>query len=250
MNDETPPKPPGPGGLQFDRVDPAPAVVAECRACRGPLGSSFYLAGVQKICASCAEGARKLLPQGNPTGRILKAVLLGSLAALAGGLTWAFITYKSEGTIYGIVAIGLGYLVGIAVRKGAGTGGRGYQALAIGLTYLAIGTGYVGAAIPEIGKSKRPAAAEEKAATPGKDGPAKPAIDDEPAKAHAEPAGCLAMLVVLGGLLLSAPVMVGLESPFTYFFLAIALWEAWKLNKGVRLDLKGPFSAASAAGGG
>jgi hypothetical protein len=245
MTNETPPKPPDPGALQFDRVDPGPAVVAECRACRGPLGSPFFLAGVQKICAGCAEKVRTLLPQGNPTGRLLKATLLGFLAALAGGLTWAFITYKSQGTIYGIVAIGLGYLVGIAVRKGAGTGGRGYQALAIGLTYLAVGTGYVGAAIPEIGKSKPAAGAEEKAAKPGKSDPAKPVTDGEPTKAQADSPGCLAIVAVLGGLLVSAPVMVGIESPFTFFFLAIALWEAWKLNKGVRVDLKGPFSAAA-----
>jgi hypothetical protein len=245
MTDETPPKPPGAGGLQFDRVDPVPAVVAECRACRGPLGSSFYLTGVQKICTTCAGKVQSLLPQGNPTGRILKASLLGFLAALAGGLAWAFITYKSQGTIYGIVAIGLGYLVGIAVRKGAGTGGRGYQALAIGLTYLAVGTGYVGAAIPEIGKSKPTAGAQEKAAKPGKSDPVKPATDDEPKKIQAESVGCLAMVAVLGGLLLGAPFMVGIESPFTFFFLAIALWEAWKLNKGVQIDLKGPFTAAA-----
>ena len=244
MTNETPPKPPDAGGLQFDRVDPGPAVVAECRGCQGPLGSPFYLTGVQKICSGCAEKIRNLLPQGNPTSRVLKASLLGLLAALAGGLTWAFITYKSEGTIYGIVAIGLGYLVGIAVRKGAGTGGRGYQALAIGLTYLAVGTGYVGAAIPEIGKSKPVAGAEEKAAKPGKSDPAKP-VTDGPAKAQAESAGCLAIVAVLAGILLGAPIMVGIESPFTFFFLAIALWEAWKLNKGVQVDLKGPFSAAA-----
>ena len=245
MTDETPPKPPGAGGLQFDRVDPGPAVVAECRGCRGPLGSSFYLAGVQKICTTCAERVRTLLPQGSPTGRILKASLLGFLAALAGGLAWAFITYKSGGSIYGLVAIGLGYLVGIAVRKGSGTGGRGYQALAIGLTYLAVGTGYVGAAIPEIGKSKPAVKSEEKGLKPGKSNPVKPVTNDDPAKAPTESAGCLAMLMVLGGLLLGAPVMVGIESPFTFFFLAIALWEAWKLNKGVQVDLKGPFSAAA-----
>jgi hypothetical protein len=243
MTDETHPKPPAAGGLQFDRVDPRPAVVAECRACRSPLGSSFYLTGVQKICTTCAEKVQTLLPQGNPTSRILKASLLGGVAALVGGLAWAFITYKSGGTIYGLVAIGLGYLVGIAVRKGAGTGGRGYQALAIGLTYLAVGTGYVGAAIPEIGKPKPAANAEQKALKPGKSNPVKPVTDDEPAKAPAESAGCMAMLVVLGGLLLGAPVMVGMDSPFTFFFLAIALWEAWKLNKGVRIDLKGPFGA-------
>jgi hypothetical protein len=243
MTDETPPNPPGPGGLQFDRVDPGPAVVAECRACRGPLGTSFYLAGVQKICKTCAEGVRNFLPQGNPTGRVLKASLLGLLAALAGGMAWAFITYKS-GSIWGIVAIGMGYLVGIAVRKGAGTGGRGYQALAIVLTYLAVATGYVGAAIPEIGKTKSTAGAKEKAATPGKSDPAKPATDD-PTKVQAESAGCLSVAVMLGGFLLSVPVLVGIKDPITFFFLAIALWEAWKLNKGVRIDLKGPFSASA-----
>ena len=69
--------------------------------------------------------------------------------------------------------------------------------------------------------------------------------DDEPTKAQAESPGCLAIVAVLGGILLGAPIMVGIESPFTFFFLAIALWEAWKLNRGLQIDLKGPFSVAS-----
>src|SRR5439155_3866977 len=44
----------------------------------------------------------------------------------------------------GIVAIGVGLLVGIAVRKGSGgRGGRKFQALAMVLTYLSITASYV-----------------------------------------------------------------------------------------------------------
>ncbi len=244
MTDEMPPDP---AGLQFDRVESTQPIVASCSACKGPLGDLYYVAGTAKICARCRDGVQGHLTQGSASGRLIKAALLGLLAALVGGSIWAFITYKSEGSIYGIVAIGLGYLIGHAVRMGSGgRGGRGYQILAIVLTYLGVAIGYFGAAIPELNKPKAMPVAEEKAATPeGAEAPAAKPVKVDPA-----PLGCLISLVFVAGVCLGSPVLVGMESPFTLVFLAIALWEAWKLNQGALAQLKGPYRAGSGAASG
>jgi hypothetical protein len=247
MTDETPPQPPDPGGLQFDRVESTQPIVAICSGCKGPLGETYYSAGPARICVRCRDGIQGHLEKGSAAARFFKAALLGVLAAAVGGSIWAYITYKSGGTVYGLVAIGLGYLIGIAVKKGSGErGGRGYQALALVLTYLGVAIGYVGAAIPELGKHPPKATVEEKAPADS----SKPGNTAKPVKVDPAPAGCLLGLILVAGLCLGAPVMVGMESPITLVFLAIALWEAWKLNKGVLTHLKGPFRAGGGAVGG
>jgi len=155
MTDEAapppPPSAPEPTGMQFDRAEsqqPAVSAVA-CTACKGELTDVYFLLAKNKICAGCRDTFQKELDGGGKAARVIQAILLGLLAAVVGGAVWAYITYASEGTVYGIVAIGLGLLVGAAVRKGTGgRGGRGYQFLAIGLTYLGVAIGYSGAMIP------------------------------------------------------------------------------------------------------
>ncbi|HVR86073.1 MAG TPA: hypothetical protein VMU54_17255, partial [Planctomycetota bacterium] len=129
------PPPPGPGGLQFDRAETSrpSAEAAACAACKRPLGGEYYLAGSARICESCRIGLGKALAGGSGTGRILKAGMLGLLAALIGGGLWALFIYATTYMV-GFIAVGLGYLVGIAVRKGSGgRGGRAYQVLALSL---------------------------------------------------------------------------------------------------------------------
>jgi len=251
MTDDPPPNPPDADGLQFDRVESTQPIVPSCTACKGPLGDLYYTAGVAKICARCRDGVQEHLEQGSSSGRFLLALLLGGLAALVGGSIWATITYKSEGTVYGIVAIGLGYLIGLAVRKGsAGRGGRTYQVLAIVLTYLGVAIGYFGAAIPELVKPRTAQAVGEKAKKSEGPDAAKPETGTKPVPAGPESLGCLMGLVLIAGVCLGSPVFVAMESPITLLFLAIALWEAWKLNKGVALQLKGPFRVGGGAAGG
>jgi hypothetical protein len=58
--------------------------------------------------------------EGSPvTGRLAAALLAGLLAALAGGIVWAVITVQTRYQL-GFMAIGLGLLVGFAVRKVGG----------------------------------------------------------------------------------------------------------------------------------
>jgi hypothetical protein len=139
MNDE----------LQFDRVavgGPAaegqstPAVV--CAGCQTRLETDYYEINGRPFCGSCrgqietlAETPRGLLP-------FAIAAVFGLGAALAGAAIYYAVVAVTHFEI-GLVAILIGYMVGYAVRKGAGgRGGLRFQILAAVLTYAAVGVAY------------------------------------------------------------------------------------------------------------
>ena len=91
------------------------------------------------------------------------------------------------------------------------TGGRGgliYQVLAVILTYAAIAFSWV------------PFLAEHESG----------------------PVGVLDV-VLRTPFILTLPVVIGLERPFTLVILGIGLWEAWKFTAPVTLAISGPFAA-------
>jgi hypothetical protein len=72
-----------------------------------------------------------------------RAVSLGSGAALLGALVY-FGVRALTGYEFGLIAIGVGIAVGVAVRMGAsGSSHRGYRFLALGLAYASIAATYV-----------------------------------------------------------------------------------------------------------
>ena len=226
--------------LQFDRSEskvPQPGPQVPCAACHQPLADEYYLAGGVKVCADCKAGFSQLVEGGSKKARFLKATLLGGLAALVGGALWATFIVTTN-TMWGFVAIGLGYLVGIAVRKGSeGRGGRAYQFLGIGLVYLGIATGYMGVIVTQFDAKKTPPAAE-KAATPAE---SKAAPAEAKAPAPAPEGGCVGAVAMLLFLYVGSPIMIGKADPFSLVFLGIALWEAWRLNAGANLKVSGPY---------
>src|SRR5579862_2563956 len=238
-DDGTPPLP-EPSGLQFDRAETRasqPGAPARCAGCKQPLVAQYYLAGPSKVCAACKSGWEQHLASGSKSARVLKATLLGLLAALVGGGLWAAIIIQTN-YMLGIIAIGMGYLVGIAVRKGSeARGGRGYQFLGMGLVYVAVATGYMGVGIAKYMEDKTPASATVQPAKPGNPAPATPAGTSPSVGANPGPGGCvgafLMLLLFYGG----TPLLVGKEDPFTLVFLAIALYQAWKLNRGLAIRI-------------
>jgi hypothetical protein len=107
-----------------------------------------------------------LSPPGTRLGRALRAGGLGALAAIGGSLVYSAVVAITGGE-FGFVAILLGYMVGRAVRKGSGDrGGPAYQALAIGLTYLAIVSTYVPLIVKDFGSKSAKAAVHMTAVVP------------------------------------------------------------------------------------
>jgi hypothetical protein len=54
-------------------------------------------------------------------------------------------------------------------------------------------------------------------------------------------------LAVLLGLAYAAPIMIGVSSPLHLLIAGFALYEAWKLNRGVALRVTGPYQVVQRA---
>ena len=125
------------------------------------------------------------------------------------GSSLFYLVEKISGYQLSILAIAVGFLVGRAVRWA--TGGRGgviYQVLAVVLTYAAIAFSWL------------PFVAERQGA----------ALD-------------VVDVVLQAPFILSLPILIGLERPFTLVILGIGLWEAWKFTAPVPFVITGPFTA-------
>jgi hypothetical protein len=89
------------------------------------------------ICATCADRVKRGIPAEGGSS-YMKALLFGAAAAVLG-----FVIYSAIGITTGLeigyISLAVGYLVGIAMKKGAGgVGGRKYQITAAVLTYAAV----------------------------------------------------------------------------------------------------------------
>lgn len=202
-------------------------------------GEYFEAAG-KLLCSACAAARTA-----GGKSAFLRALGFGAGAAFLGTIIW-FAILKLTGSELGIIAIGVGLLVGAAVRKGAhGAGGWKYQTLAMVLTYVSVTASYV----PLVIKG---ALERDKSANHG-DGARDSDDDDAPAKAAAAPTdkaaatpaappslGSVALFfAIVFGIALAAPFLGGASNIVGIFIIGIALYEAWKLNR--RVPVNGPF---------
>jgi hypothetical protein len=134
------------GELQFDRVAQASSSIT-CAKCSRVVTTYYYTVDDASVCSSCkraidAEWARR------KTG-IWRAAAYGFGAAVVGAAIYYGVIAITNLEI-GIVALLIGYMVGYAVRRGAGRGGRRLQVLAAALTYLSVGMAYSPLALKPI----------------------------------------------------------------------------------------------------
>src|SRR5437762_3481743 len=141
----------GGGQMQFDKVDLiAPAEARSCPICKLPITDEYFQIGQAILCSRCATTF-----SGSQEGRgmFLRALLFGAGAALLGTLVW-FAIIKATDHEFGLLAIGVGVFVGMAVKRGGrGLGGWRYQALAMVLTYVSITGAYVPLVLKGIAES-------------------------------------------------------------------------------------------------
>lgn len=257
MTDEPKTPEPGPSGMQFDRVEPVrpteePAA-ADCGGCRKPLSGSYYTLQAARICPECHDGIRQAIASGSPAKRFLKAVVLGTLGALLGSVLYVGVAmlFKIE---VGLVAIVVGLIVGVAVKKGSeGRGGWPYQALAMFLTYASIIVLYVPSAMErQMDKVRREKGVQAEKAretgTPSPDGvpPPTPAPAEEPKPAITNPILWVLVLIVVFAISCVEPFRQGPQNIIGLLLIGIALYEAWKINKGVKFEFQGPFQIGAA----
>jgi len=242
------------GGMQFEQADFGGAGEQKfaCSFCNTPFGSSYFHLNDQPACEACRYKveAEMAIPPG--VSGFFKAALAGCGAAAVGaGIYYAVLALS--GYEVGIVAILVGFLVGRAVRWGSkGRGGWAYQTLAVGLTYLAIVGTYIPIIFEEIAKDE-PAAIEQAAtATTATASSETAQAGGAPAQGaeEAEEMGVGGVLLGLGALILLAaalPFLAGIENILGIVIIAVGLYEAWKLNKRVVLDIAGPFEIGKVA---
>ena len=243
---------PDPAGLQFDRAETSqPAGMAACAGCKNPLVGSYYTMQGARICVACHGGVRQALASGSPAKRFLKAVLFGFFAAILGAVIYVGVAviFKVE---IGLIAIVVGLIVGVAVKKGSeGRGGWPYQALAMFYTYAAIIVLYMPSAMERQmdGMKHDKAVAAEKAKegnpAPAPEGKAAPA--DESKKVVMNPILWIIALIIVFAISCVEPFRQGAGNFIGLLLIGFALYEAWKINKSVTLNFQGPFQIGAPA---
>ena len=194
--------------LQFERAEFGAAPARNCTGCHQPIAGPYFDVNGQPFCEACTASIRQA--HGDSPGGAAFARALGA-GAIAGavGSTLYYLVAKISGYELSIIAIAVGFLVGRAVRWA--TGGRGgviYQVLAVVLTYAAIAFSWV------------PFLADNEWGSPG-----------------------IVDLVLRTPSILSLPVVIGLERPFSLVIVGIGLWEAWTFTAPVPFVITGPFTA-------
>jgi hypothetical protein len=262
-----------PTDLQFDRADFAgsPAAAPACAVCQQAIDGTYFEVNGQMACATCHDAIVRA--HGGTAGSlgVLKAIGAGVGAGIAGALLY-YAVLALTGYELGLIAVAVGFMVGAAVRWGSGgRGGRVYQVLAVAITYVAIVSTYVPfmfAAVRDAQETTVSAPATATATTAataagtGASAPAAPveqAAPSETTSAQSAPARTeatlepvtpgrfLFLIVMLAGIILASPFLAGFGNIIGWLIIGFALFEAWKANRRVQLQIAGPFTLAPAA---
>ena len=202
--------------LQFEIAEPTPSTTPTpsavpprtCVVCHRPISSTYFSVAGKIICPICCEKIQAA-PAGNPATRFAKATIMGIGAGVVGALIW-YAVLKISGYEIGLIAILVGFMVGKSIRKGSGgRGGVGYQLLAVAITYLSVAA----ASFPIILQAalNRPDTSRQ--------------LD----------------IIISLALAIAWPIVGGIKNPIGLLILGFALWQAWKISAGRKLNITGPY---------
>lgn len=227
----------------FNVVDAVtPVGTAPCAECRGPIVDTYYEADEGVICDACHTRMATHVASQPPTGLFSRAVAFGVVAASIGAAIY-FALLAATGREVSIVVLLVGFMVGKAVRAGArGRGGRRYQWLAVALTYLAIVTTYVPFVLKGFTRSSPASVTAISDVSTTTD--VLLTVRTPRVESPAPRASLGATTVDLGALLLLAvvaPVLEGANHLLTLLVFALALVQAWRLNRRIDVRLTGPY---------
>jgi hypothetical protein len=235
MAEQSPATIPAAEELQFKTAIAAgqEAAAKSCVACKQPVSDTYFHAQGQVVCAMCASRI-EAGQQAPPAYSLLRAVLYGAGAALAGCAIYATVALVT-GLEIGLIAILVGVMVGKAIRHASrGQGGRAQQVLAVALTYFAITTSYIPvfikgamqkpkAAVVDSGKAVRPPVTEK---------------SKTPPMSFGQAVAALILLAAAAPFLTLGSDISGLLSLFIIF---LGLRQAWKLTGRSKILVMGPY---------
>jgi hypothetical protein len=232
--------------LDFERAETPSNTAPVCAQCATPITDRYYTVGSHVLCEPCHFAFQNAKAPGNAATRLFGAAGLGALAAAIGCALWMAVT-ELTGYEIGLIAIAVGYLVGMAVHIGSRrVGGLAYQLLAVFLAYSAIVMTYVPMIANqmiaseefqsgmEAGESEIWAEAADPAADPVEgEEPNAPALNPEDA----------AVLAWISAIPLAymLPFLMGFENAIGILIIGFALWQAYRMNTRAKIELQGPF---------
>ncbi|HTM43914.1 MAG TPA: hypothetical protein VL137_03110 [Polyangiaceae bacterium] len=231
-------------GLSFDKAsystnkDEGPP----CANCNGPLGEQYWHWQTKTVCEKCKRLLTETLDASQSKKAFGRAVLLGGATAFACGIAYAIFVGVTNYQL-AIVTIGIAFLIAKVIRRcSLGIGGRKFQILAVALTYLASAMGYAPAVLSAMKDGAKQESAEHATAS----GAAGQVDDEKSGKASV--AELATGIVYIFGVIMAAPFLVASQAPIGLLIVGFALWEAWKLSRGLPIALDGPYRAAPATG--
>lgn len=119
-------------------VADAPKNDAPCALCRSPIGSYYFIANGEVLCAACRDGVLAVSERSLGIEAFVTATFV-SFAAVAAGAGAHYAVAKFAGINFLATPVVIGLLTGLAARSGSlRQGGARYQLLALVLTYLTI----------------------------------------------------------------------------------------------------------------
>ena len=190
---------------------------AMCGACGQSIEHAYFTLGTQVTCERCKTRIELQGQQRPGVSGLAKAIVFGSFWGLIGAAVWWGVRTFASLEI-GLIAVAIGYFVGHAVlRASGGQGGRGFQVLAVALTYFWICANYV----PDIAQALT---------------------------ATTEEGGVVSVLLLAGllfGLAMASPFLEGASNALGLLIIGFGLLQAWKINKRTVIEFAGPFSVAA-----
>lgn len=234
--------------LDFERAETGSQTAPVCANCKTPISDRYFTIGAHMLCEPCHFAFQHAKAPGNAASRFLGAAGLGTLAAAIGCALWMAVT-EFTGYEIGLIAIAVGYLVGMAVQIGSRrVGGLAYQLLAVFLSYSAIVMTYVPAiadqmiASGEIQRGYADGAAEASAEDGEPSSDADPLDGGEPdvAALSAEDIELLAWISAIP-LAYMLPFLLGFENAIGILIIGFALWQAYRMNARAKIEIQGPF---------
>jgi hypothetical protein len=249
--------------LQFDRAVPAAegsqdfasdAIV--CSSCGTSIRTWYYEIMAVPHCASCKQKVERSSGAVREWRLTFKAVAFGLGAAIVGAIIYYAVIAITEFEI-GIIALLIGWMVGIAIRKGAdGRGGKRLQVAGAGLVYLAVGMAYLPIAIKgamESGPGAGQAALADSIATIVAQPDAAVSSDSITVTPSADETAAggnpvLGVLVLLG-FALALPVLAILgtlpSGLISALIIGIGMRQAWTMTQASTVKVNGPYRVGS-----
>lgn len=267
------------GKAKYEGDPPSPD---QCAYCHRGITAEYYRVAGHLACPACATQAQSLVPP-NSHKVFVRSLGYGAAAAIVGCAAYALFVILSGWTL-GWAAIGVGYLVGWAMKRGAGDhGGRRFQVSAALLTYAAVAVAFVPVGLHQMSKHRaaqrdmalKPAsrtapdnAARKTFPYPGDKGTAQsPDGAGNSASANQTSANQPALLKTSGRtkapwfgrffIAISALLVLGLVSPFLMFGVSIGggllnlfivflgVQAAWRFMARPVAEVEGPYEAIS-----